>query len=387
MDLKHLIDRQELLKLLCDLISINSVNPEFKEGDGEKEIADYVGRSLEQWGIAFDFQEVSPNRSNVIGRIGGTDQSRSLLFEAHMDTVSSKGMSIDPFRPEIKDGRIYGRGSCDTKAGLAAMLCAMRILKEADMRPRANICLAAVVDEEVAFRGVAQLIRSGISANGAVVSEPTELRVVIAHKGCLRWRITTKGRAVHSSKPHLGINAISKMAKLISAIDARLPPLYHAQRHPLVGAPTVSIGLIDGGVEINTVPDRCSIEIDRRVIPGETSETIRNEFASLLQELAAGDPDFQAVMEDPWLADPPLETREEERIVRTAREACTQTLGEAEVCGVPYGTDASKLSQAGIPSIVLGPGSIDQAHTAAEYVEADQVSKAAEVYARIMLQF
>jgi acetylornithine deacetylase len=384
---KEWINQGELYSLLADLVAIRSVNTHYDEKSNEKELGQHVQRLLEQWGIDHQTQEVAPDRENVIARLPGKDNQRRLLFEAHMDTVSVEGMEIEPFEPRIKDNCMYGRGSCDTKAGLAAMLYALKSTKESGTLPPATIVLAATVDEEHSFGGVAHLISEGIQADAAVVSEPTELNVIVAHKGCLRFRVVTKGRAAHSSKVHLGKNAISKMAAVIRAIEREILPTYQLVQHPLLGNPTLNIGLIQGGIQVNTVPDSCSIDIDRRTLPGEDPEKILNELHALMKSLGEADPELEVEVGCPLLEDSPLETQTDEEIVVLARKACTEFLGQARIEGVPYGTDASKLSQAGIPSIVLGPGNIDRAHTAVEFVELDQVVQATRIYRRIMQEF
>jgi len=386
-DLRSVIDRQELVTLLGDLVSIPSVNPQFDASPGEKKVAEYIQSFFERWKIPCEMQTVLENRPNVIGKIEGTEPDHCLLFEAHTDVVSTKGMTIEPFRPEVRNGLMYGRGSCDTKGGLAAMLYAMKSLSTLGERPRANIQFCGTVDEEYLFRGVTHLVKSGVQAQGAVVAEPTSLQITIAHKGCLRWRILTYGKAAHSSTLHLGINAISKMMRVIQAIETKLVPRYQEKPHRLVGPATVNVGIIQGGTQVNTVPDQCSIEIDRRIIPGEEIPTVWQEYKALLEELKADDPEFEAVMEEPFLEDYPLETQEDERIVQIAREASQSVLGKATVGAVPYGSDASKLSRAGIPAVVLGPGNISQAHTADEFVSIDEVCQAAEIYLRVMLAF
>lgn len=387
MEVKKLINSAELLDLLSDLISIKSVNPHYDEHSNEKEICNYLIAFFKNNKIKCEVQEVFPNRCNVIGRLNGAEPNKTLLFDAHMDTVSSAGMTVEPFKPIIKNGLVYGRGSCDTKGGLAAMLYALKVAKEAGIQPSANILLAATVDEEYTFRGIVRLIEAGIRAGGAIVAEPTELNVVVAHKGVLRWRIRTRGKAAHSSRVDLGVNAVVKMTDVIQAIETKLVPLYKLRHHPLVGCPTVNIGIIEGGTQGNIVPDSCMVELDRRVVPGESRESVFREFVAILEELKAVDPEFDAAMEEPLLEELPLETGEGERVVAVAREACQQVSGTSRISGAPYGTEASLLSHAGIPSIVLGPGSIDQAHTAAEYVSIEQVVKAAELYLRIMLDF
>lgn len=386
-DLRSVINQKELVALLGDLVAIPSVNPQFGEGTNEKGIAEFIQGLFQQWKIPCDLQPVLEDRPNVIGKIEGTEPERCLLFEAHTDVVSTKGMTIAPFKPETRGGLLYGRGSCDTKGGLAAMLYAMKCLVALGERPRSNIQFVGAMDEEYLFRGVSHLVKSGVRADGAVVAEPTSLQITIAHKGCLRWRILTYGRAAHSSTAHLGINAITKMARVIEAIEDKLVPGYKEKPHPLVGPATVNVGVIQGGTQVNTVPDQCAIEIDRRIIPGEEIATVWQEYKALLAELKADDPEFDAVMEEAFLEDYPLETHEDERIVQVAREASQAVLGNAKVGAVPYGSDASKLSRAGIPTIVLGPGCISQAHTADEFVSIDEVCQAAEIYLRMMLAF
>jgi len=380
------IDREELVALLADLVSIRSINPAYDPESDEAEIGRYIVEKLGQWGISCRTEEALPGRFNVVAEVPGRQSEKRLLFEAHMDTVSVAGMEIDPFKPAIKNNLMYGRGSCDTKAGLAAMLYALKMVSQ-DGPPACTVLLAAAVDEEHAFRGVSDLVNRGVRADAAVVSEPTCLDIIVAHKGVLRWPIVTEGRAAHSSKVHLGINAISKMAKVIDAIETRLVPTYSKTVHPLLGPPTLNIGLIEGGIQINTVPDRCSIEIDRRILPGESKDAIWSQFEEVLDELRAADPELRVKMGAPRLYDFPLETDAGERVVKVAEEACRRSIGRATVAGVPYGTDASKLSRVGIPSIVLGPGNIDQAHSAVEFVDLDEVVKAAQIYADMMLSF
>jgi acetylornithine deacetylase len=203
----------------------------------------------------------------------------------------------------------------------------------------------------------------------------------------VRWRIIVTGKAAHSSKPKEGINAIVKMAQVIARLEEQMQPRLSRTSHPLVGPATLSIGKIEGGIQINIVPDRCTIELDRRLIPGEEAQSVLASFEELLAETRREDPQLQVSMEDPFLVDYPLETEEREEVVEVAKQAISEVLGKAKVKGVPYGTDGSKTARAGIPTIVLGPGSIDQAHTAAEFVEIEQVVKAAEIYARMMLSF
>ena len=387
MDLRSALNPESLYATLADLVSINSVNPHYPAGAGEGALAEYIAGYLRKNSIPCEFQTVFAGRPNVIARLDGGQGGRTLVLEAHMDTASALGMTREPFRPVREGNRLYGRGSCDTKGGLAAMLHALKALRDAQVRLNTSVVFVATVDEEYSFRGVAKFLEKGIKADGAIVAEPTDLETVIACKGALRWRLRTRGETAHSSKPHLGVNAIAKMAKVIFAMEESLPGIFQTRQHPLLGSPTVNVGIIHGGVQVNQVPDSCTIEIDRRLVPGETKESVWSEFAGLLAELRAHDPELEVEMEPPLLEDYPLETAASERIVQVVSKISQELRGDNRVVGVPYGSDASKLARAGIPSIILGPGSIDRAHAADEYVELDQVALAAEINARAVLEF
>ncbi len=370
---------------LASLVQINSVNPAYENGRGERDISLWIRRFFESRGIEVSEQNVLPDRSNVIARLPGRDSTRRIVLEAHMDTVSCQGMTIPPFEPRIEAGKLYGRGACDTKAGLAAMMHAVASLHADKHRPPCDVLLAAVVDEEHAFRGVLRLCE-GLAAEAAIVAEPTQMRAVIASKGVLRWRIVVRGRAAHSSKPHLGVNAINHMARVVLAIEADHQRLA-ASEHPLLGPATSNVGLIRGGVQINFVPDECIIEIDRRLLPGERAEAVLSHYRGLLDELARTHDDLEAVMEPPMLVDEALETPVDSPSVRLASAILDEMNLDGTPCGVPFGSDASKLSRHGIPSLIIGPGSIDRAHAAVEYVELDQVEQAFEFYRRFCLNF
>ncbi len=374
-----------LIQTLADLVRINSVNAFYEGGPGEREVASYVRGFFEQRGIEAWEQEVLPNRPNVIARLPGRDPGRRVILEAHMDTVSTKGMTIPPWEPRIEDGRLYGRGACDTKAGLAAMMHAVAALKEDGFTPPCDVWLATVVDEEFSFRGVLRL-RDGLSAAAAIVSEPTELRAVVATKGVVRWRIVVHGKAAHSARPHLGVNAITHMARVVLALDEDQPRLA-AHAHPLLGPATCNVGLISGGVQVNFVPDQCAIQIDRRMLPGERTEEVLSHYQRLLDELAARVPGLQVEMEPPLLVDQALETDSDAGVVQVASRVLRDLGLNGAPCGVPFCCDASKLAAAGIPCLVFGPGSIDRAHGAVEYVELDQVEQALEFHQRFLRTF
>lgn len=374
-----------LIDTLAALVRINSVNSAYEGWPGEAEAAAYVRNFFEGRGIEVWQQEVFPGRPNVIARVPGRDPSRRIVLEAHTDTVSAEGMTIPPFEPTIEGGKLYGRGSCDTKAGLAAMMHAVASLHEQGPTPPCDVWLAAVVDEEYSFRGVVKLCE-GLKADAAIVAEPTRMRLVVASKGVLRWRIVVRGRAAHSSKPHLGVNAVTHMARVVLAIEEDHQRLA-AKEHPLLGPATCSVGVIRGGVQVNIVPEECAIEIDRRLLPGERADEVLAHYESLLNELKRDYPTLDAAMEGPMLIDEALETPADSPVVRTAAAVLREMGLDPAPCGVPFGSDASKLSRQGVPSLIVGPGDIDRAHAAVEYVELDQVRQAYEFHRGFCLGF
>ena len=349
-------------------------------------MADYVAQFFQKHGIPVEYQPVFVNRPNVIARVEGRRPDRTLIFEAHMDTASVLDMTGDPFRPERRGNRMYGRGTCDTKGGLTAMMHALRAVSECQPRPEASIVLVAAVDEEHSFGGITRYLEKGVKADGAIVAEPTNLEIVIATKGVLRWRMRTRGRQAHSAKPFLGINAISKMAQFIVLADRYFPPLFQQREHALLGHPTLNVGVIQGGAQVNQVPHWCTIEIDRRLLPRETAKQVYREFEDVLSQLRSQDPEFDMEMEAPTIEDLALETSPHERVAEVTAAVSRELTGQSHLVGVPYGTDASKLARAGIPSVVLGPGNIDQAHGAVDttftqfYPTAKPIAVAAGAY-------
>ena len=372
---------EPIFQTLSDLVAINSINPAYEGGVPEEAVACYVERFFAQRGIETFRQDVLPGRQNVIARLPGRNPQRRVILEAHMDTVSVSGMTIAPFAPEIRDGRLYGRGSCDTKAGLATMMHAVAHLKEHAIVPECEVWLAGVVDEECAFRGVIALCK-GLEAAAAIVAEPTELRAVVAAKGVLRWKIRTLGVAAHSAKPHLGVSAIRSMTPVLEWLNHAANSL-STPTHPLLGPATLSIGTIHGGEQINFVPDRCEIAIDRRLIPGEDPLTVWAAYRDALITI----PGIDAQMDQPMIADPAMETAIDDPVVLTAQRVLQEQGYDPTPCGVPFGSDASKFVRQGIPAIIFGPGSIDRAHAAIEYVECDQVTAALNFYLNFLQRF
>ena len=370
---------------LADLVRINSVNPAYEGGQSEAVICEYIRKFFHTRGIETWQQEVFPGRPNLIVRLAGQNPNRRIILEAHTDTVSVAGMTIPPFDPRITDGHLYGRGACDTKGGLAAMMHALASLKADGLVPPCEVWFVGAADEEFSYRGVVKLCE-GLTGAAAIVAEPTELRAVITSKGVVRWRILVRGRAAHSSKPHLGVNAITHMARIVLALEADHERLSRSV-HPLLGAATCNVGVIRGGVQVNFVPDSCAIEIDRRLLPGENVDAVLAAYQRMLDDIKAANPSLDAVMEPPMLIDHPLETAPNSPPAQLASRLLGEMGLDPRVAGVPFGSDASKLSLCGIPSIVFGPGSIDQAHASVEYVEVRQVLRAEGFYRNFILSF
>jgi succinyl-diaminopimelate desuccinylase len=394
-------NQPHVVQLLCDLIALPSVNTEGRGEPsgpraGEGRVADYVQRYFEPYGVRIERQQVYPGRENVLVHVPGADPAAApLLLEAHMDTVDVEGMD-EPFTPRIESGRVYGRGACDTKGALAAEMAALgEVLGEGVTLSRGHYCaspsfrrgcvLAATVDEEFTMGGIRRLVESGLSFAGAVVGEPTGLKVVAATDGHMYFRITTHGQSAHTASPRYGVNAIYLMNDVIRVLRQRADSVYPQRQHPLCGSPKLTVSIIQGGASEHIVPDTCQIAIDCRVIPGETcAGTLQEIQAWLASDLDA--PTFARVeFGEPSLAIPPLETAVDHWLVRGLHAAAGSVLSNAQVAGVPYNTNASHLAAAGVPSVVFGPGDIAQAHATVEFVEVEQVVAAAETIKSFLL--
>lgn len=383
----------EVVSLLGDLVAIPSINPAFRqEGDpalwfGEASVAGYVADWLRRLGLAVRLDEVLPGRANVVATLKGKAGRGRLIWEGHTDTVQVAGMSIPPFTPELRDGRLHGRGAVDDKGCLTAMMLALAELVRDP--PALDVTFVAAVDEEYQFRGVLHHLRHAEKAGchgppvlGGIAGEPTELRIITACKGCMRWRIEVKGRSAHSSQPQEGIDAIAIAADLLAHLRRAYGPVLSARVHPLVGSPTLICSLIEGGQGPNTVAERCLLTFDRRTQPGESGQAAWEEIAALVQNYARRLPPGAALINHPPFIDSvSMEVAPEAAIVRAARAVCRDEGLEDAPMGVAFGSDASKMTTAGIPTIIFGPGSIDQAHTADEFVAVDEVARAARMLA------
>jgi acetylornithine deacetylase len=371
---------------LQTLVRLPSVNPMGRPVQGpiyfEHQVTAYLEECFRKLGVPYERQTVAPQRDNVVARLEVPGAQRTLLLEAHQDTVPVDGMTIDPFGGTIENGRLYGRGACDIKSGLAAMLATFARLVQDKTRATMNVILACTVDEEHTFLGVQELVKRGVRADLAIVAEPTNLDIVNAHKGLARFVLTTLGRACHSSRPDRGINAVYRMGRVLTGIERFARMLELSRTDPILGPPTVSVGRIDGGVSVNTVPDACRIEIDRRVIPGEDAAATSAELVRYLREQEKID--FELDCPAPWMSMPALSSQGSEELVALLAKAISVVDGLHPVVSVPYGTDAAIIAQAGIPAVVFGPGDIAQAHTKDEWVSLEEVSKASEILFRLV---
>ncbi len=374
-----------LSRLLADLVAIPSVNPMGRTLSGPGFLEAGMTAYLERWfrdlGVPFDRQVIAPGRENLLARYESPGATRTILFDAHQDTVPTDGMTIDPFQPDVVAGRMYGRGVCDIKGGMAAMLTAFARLVRERPSGAATVVMACTVDEEYTHQGSSRLAATPHGAALAIVSEPTKLQIVNCHKGAVRWKVRTKGVACHSSTPHLGVNAIYRMAPIVEALAGHAAALADSSPDPILGPPTLSIGRIEGGSSPNVVPDWCEIEIDRRMIPGESWNDCIARVEAVVRETPGGLDGVEFL--PPWVRMPvlsPENTREGGWIEMTAGAVARVTGSVPGLTGVPYGTDAGPLGESGLPCLVFGPGDIAQAHTKDEWVELDQVRLAADCY-------
>jgi len=376
----------ETTRILSDLVAIKSVNPMGRPlsgpGYNELEMARYVEAFLKDVGVDAQRQVVEEGRLNVFGIVEGEDDRERILFEAHTDTVSADTWEGDPFKPVIREGRLYGRGSCDDKASVAAMLVAVKRLVQRARKPPHTIVVLASCDEESSFRGAREFLKLNVPVTMAVVGEPTCLDIVIAHKGAVRWRIRCEGKSAHSARPHEGVSAIYRMARVLLLLEEYGRRLQDQTPHPLLGTPTLSVGLIQGGQTVNTVPDLCEIDIDRRTLPSERPEQAVAAVKDFIR--TSRGLDFDPVFVEPHLGGVGLETPEDAAIVQRLKRVCNEVIGRSKVRGVSYGTDASAFAAAGIQCVVFGPGDIRQAHAVNEFVDLGQVRDAADVYFHLM---
>ncbi len=373
--------------LLRDLVAIDSVNPSLAPGArGEAEAAHFLRDWLATHGVEAELQEASTegalSRPNVIARLGPESGRAALLIVAHVDTVGAGDMP-EPFTPRERDGRLYGRGALDIKSGVAAMCAAAARLAQQKAKLSKPLLIAAVVDEECNSLGTQALVKR-VAAEAAVVMEPTDLRLCIAHKGYAWLEVTTRGRAAHGSLPEEGRDAIAHMGRVLAQMEVFDAGLAVSTPHPLLGRASVHASLISGGHELSSYPAECRLQVERRTLPGESDAQIESELRSLIASLARADRDFRSEVK--LLASrQPYEIASTAPIATAAAAALRQVTGSPEVCGMSFWTDTALLAEAGIPGVVFGPRGRGL-HGADEYVELASVSTCAEVLHRLALE-
>jgi len=353
----------DVTALLAELVAIDSVNPTLVPGGaGEAEIASFIAGWARDAGLEVQELEETPGRPTVLVRVRGTGGGRTLLLCGHTDTVNVEGMT-DPHAPRIDGDRLHGRGAYDMKAGVAAALVAARDTASEGLA--GDVVLAAVADEEHASLGVQEALRV-VRADAAIVTEPTELQVAVAHKGFVWSEVHVKGRSAHGSRPSLGIDAIVRMGPVLTELRA-LDEGLGARDHPLLGRGSVHASLIDGGVELSSYPGHCVLGLERRTLPGDTGRDVERELAALLDRCRAGDPSL-AVEQRTLLVREPFEVDQHAEIVGLVRAAAGDVTNEPpRVSGASYWADAAFIAAAGIPTVMFGPGG-DGAHAVEEWV-------------------
>lgn len=388
--MKNALRPESPVELLKQLVKCPSVNPNRRRPHGppfgEAQLVDMLGELLSSWGARIQVEEIAPGRVNLVACWRGRNSEKSLMLEAHSDTVQVEGMTIPPFTPTVEGGKLYGRGACDTKGSMAAMLYAVWKVLEEDGAPPIDLFFVSCCDEELGANGAHALVKSGFKVDAAVVGEPTDLSIIHAHKGAVRWRIHTLGVSAHSAFPEQGVNAISQMSNVVQVLEGPLADSLKSKHHPLLGHPTISVGTIQGGTQVNVIPALCTIEVDRRVLPGEDVREITHEVEHSLKTLKKRVQKLNyQVEETEWY--PPFEEDTEGLLAQRVARACQKILGKASFSIAPWSANSGVFKDAGIPCLLFGPGSIEQAHTPSEFVDIEQVCKAAQVYLEVIRSF
>jgi acetylornithine deacetylase len=360
-----------LSELAAELVRIDSVNPELVPGGaGEEEIARFAAGWLGDAGLDVETEELAPGRFNVVGIARGKGGGRTLLLNAHMDTVGVAGME-GPLEPREEDGRLYGRGAYDMKASLAAIMLAGA--EAAKRGLRGDVIVTAVADEEVASIG-SEAAAARYRADAAIVAEPTEERLAVAHKGFVWLEVETRGRAAHGSRPDLGVDAIARMGRVLTGLDPLGQALLENPSHPLLGSGSVHASLIEGGQELSSYPDRCVLSLERRTVPGETPELVERQVGELVGD---GEGEVRTTF-----VRPPFEVGADESIV----ELVGRHAGNPELVGVPFWADSALFAGAGVPTVLFGPAG-EGAHAVIEWVDLASAERCADVYLRVALEF
>jgi acetylornithine deacetylase len=379
------IDRDYLVRTLADLVRINSINPTLVPGGaGEKEIGDYVAESLSRAGLDVRTIEPEPGRPSVVGVLRGAKEGRSLMLNAHYDTVGVDGMP-EPFSAAIRDGKLYGRGSYDMKGSLAACMTAAKALAANGRLAAGTLVIAAVADEEYGSIGTASVIPE-IETDAAIVTEPTALNVCLAHKGYLWIEVETHGRAAHGSRFREGVDANMLMGRFLGELARLERELRTRPGHALVGPPSLHAATISGGTGLSTYAAKCTLQIERRTVPGENEAQAVGEIQEIADRLAAADSTFRSTVRC-FFAREPFEIAPHARIVQVVDRATEEVLGrKTEHFGDTPWMDAALLAAAGAETVVIGPRGAG-AHAAEEWVDLKSVEQLAEILVRAAVDY
>ncbi|GAB4159227.1 MAG: ArgE/DapE family deacylase [Candidatus Promineifilaceae bacterium] len=379
------VDPIYVQSILQQLVRLDSVNPSLVAGGaGEAAVAAYVAAQLAQLGLSVQLNEVAPGRPNVVGRLAGRGNGRSLLLNAHMDTVGVAGM-IDPFAGIIRDGRLYGRGAYDMKGGLAAMLGAAHALTTAGASLQGDLLITAVADEEYASLGTEHLVQQ-VRADAAIVTEPTDLALCRAHRGFIWFRVETFGRAAHGSRFREGVDANMHMGRFLAELDKLEQALRQRPPYPLVGTPSLHAALLSGGSALSVYAAHCTLQIERRTIPGETIAGAAAELQAIVEQLAAADPTFQARV-TPFFARSPFEIAASSPLVAMVEDVMAAHLRQPPPhMGQTFWTDAALLADAGMETVIIGPRGAGL-HSDEEWVEISSVVDLAQILTNTALRY
>jgi len=366
--------------LTRELVRVDSRNPSLvPDAPGEQAVARVLADVLEEWGFDVKLSDAAPVRPNVIARLAGSGAGRSLMFNGHLDVVGVDGMTHAAFDAEERNGRIYGRGASDMKGGVAAM-CAAAARMRGELK--GDLIIAAVVDEEWQSLGTLGVLASGIRADAAIVTEPTRLTIMPAHKGFAWIEVTVHGRAAHGSRWDIGVDAIRHAGLLLAELDRVDAEDLSARTHALLGRPSLHASSIEGGTGLSTYPDRCVVRIERRTIPGEENSDLIREIETACARVRDRRRDFRADIEV-LFGQPPSDVAPSAPIVRALSDTLREKGLPATLTGMSAWTDAALLNQAGIPAICFGPGDMALAHAPEEYIEVDEVHRATEILAAL----
>ena len=368
-------------EFIIDYIHGREPAPEYLEFL-ERKVALALGRVLEEWGFSVELRDSGSDRPNLVARIGRAD-APAIMFAGHLDTVGVEGMTHDPFSGDIKGGRLYGRGSCDMKSGLAAMcVAALSASRQAGNATARQIVIAAVTDEEYESLGMRALLDSGVRAEYAILTEPTRLAICPAHRGFVWSEIEFTGRAAHGSRWDIGVDAIRHAGLVLAEIDELDAGALKKRKHPLLGRGSIHASTIVGGIGMSTYPDKCILRIERRTIPGESADHSLDELRAICERVRARRPELDATIRL-IAAQEPSDVDVGSPVVRTLAKALEAEQLDAPIEGLSAWTDAALLNAAGIPAVCFGPGDIALAHAAEEFVPVDEIGKAARVLTRV----